>query len=111
MLLTKSSNVLLTKPSKDSQLVNKSENKITDDPDIEAKLNDVINQIMFELARMKKIPAYVEVEVNKNDLISFSDIAEATDNEVYQLDIIKGLKHELKANGTIIKAFCLKSKW
>lgn len=30
---------------------------LTDDPDIEAKLNDVINQVMFEVARMKKIPA------------------------------------------------------
>lgn len=29
----------------------------TDDPDIKLKLNDVINQVMFELARMKKIPA------------------------------------------------------
>ena len=31
--------------------------KFTDDPDIAAKLNDVINQVMFEVARMKKIPA------------------------------------------------------
>ena len=29
---------------------------LTDDPDIAAKHNDVINQVMFELARMKKIP-------------------------------------------------------
>lgn len=30
---------------------------LTDDPDIAAKLNDVINQVQFELCRMKKIPA------------------------------------------------------
>ncbi len=36
----------------------------TDDPDIEAKLNDVINMVMFELARMKKIPAVSEKEVS-----------------------------------------------
>ena len=30
------------------------ETKLTDDPDIEAKLNDVINQIMFELCRLKR---------------------------------------------------------
>lgn len=32
-------------------------NSLTDDVDIENKLNDVINQVMFELARIKKIPA------------------------------------------------------
>lgn len=36
----------------------------TDDPDIGLKLNDVINQVMFELARMKKIPAREVVEVD-----------------------------------------------
>ena len=80
------------------------ENKITDDPDIELKLNDVINQVMFEMARMKKIPAYVEMEVNKNDLITFKDITDSTDEEVYQLDIVRGIEFEYKAEGTIIKA-------
>lgn len=37
---------------------------LTNDPDIKAKLNSVINQVQFELARMKKIPAYKEVEVS-----------------------------------------------
>lgn len=78
--------------------------QITDDPDILAKLNDVINQIMFELARMKKIPAYVEMEVNENDLITFADIKEETDNDVYQIDMVRGIEYELKAEGTIIKA-------
>lgn len=36
---------------------------LTNDPDIKAKLNSVINQVQFELARMKKIPAYKEEEV------------------------------------------------
>ena len=36
---------------------------LTDDPDISTKINDVINQIMFELARFKKIPKYVEMKV------------------------------------------------
>lgn len=77
-------------------------NKITDDPDIELKLNDVINQVMFEMARMKKIPDYVEIPVNKNDLIRFEDISK--DKEVYQLDIVRGIEFEYKAEGTIIKA-------
>lgn len=75
---------------------------LTDDPDIEAKLNYVINQIQYELARVKKIPDYVELEVEKGELIRFSNITE--DYEVYQLDIVKGIEHEYKAQGTIIKA-------
>lgn len=76
----------------------------TDDPDIEAKLNYVINQIQYELARVKKMPDYVEIEATAGDLIRFSNITEVTDYEVYQLDIVKGIEHEYKAQGTIIKA-------
>lgn len=74
----------------------------TDDPDIEAKLNYVINQIQYELSRVKKIPDYIEKEVNKGDLIRFEDIT--SEYEIYQLDIVKGIEHEYKAQGTIIKA-------
>ena len=80
------------------------ETSTTNDPDIEAKLNYVINQIQFELSRVKKIPDYIEIEVNENELIRFSDIKEETTHEVYQLDIVKGVKNEYKAQGTIIKA-------
>lgn len=72
---------------------------LTDDPDIEAKLNTVINQIQNELSRMKKIPAYKEIEVNANDLLKFEDI----DNSIYQISIVRGIEHDLKADGTIIK--------
>ena len=44
---------------------------LTDDPDIATKFNDITNQIMFELARMKKIPKYVELEVTKGDMVEF----------------------------------------
>lgn len=77
-------------------------NKITDDPDIELKLNDVINQIMFELARMKKIPAYIEMGVEENEVITLADLE--TEHKVYQIDMVRGIEHELKAEGTIIKA-------
>ena len=46
---------------------------LTDDPDISAKINEVINQIQFELARMRKISRYVELEVSKGDIIEFAD--------------------------------------
>lgn len=72
---------------------------LTDDPDIESKLNTVINQIQNELSRMKKIPAYKEIEVNANDLLKFEDI----DESIYQISIVRGIEHDLKADGTIIK--------
>ena len=36
---------------------------LTEDVDIQTKLNAVINQVMFEMARIKKISKYVELQV------------------------------------------------
>lgn len=83
--------------------VNPNHEVLTDDPDIAAKLNDVINQVMYELARFKKLPDYVEIEVNKGDLLRFEDIESAGGYEVYQIDTVKGVSHEYKSQGTIIK--------
>ena len=77
---------------------------LTEDPDISAKFNDVTNQIMFELARMKKISKYVEMQVVKGDLLDFETIGSAVGYEVYQLGTVAGVNHIYKANGTIIKA-------
>ncbi len=76
---------------------------LTDDPDLAAKQNEVVNQVMFELVRMKKMPKYVEMEVHKGDLIDFAAIEKDCGYEVYQINIVKGVMSELKANGTIIK--------
>ena len=76
---------------------------LTDDPDIATKLENVITQIMFELARFKKIPDYVEMEVEEGDVIRFEDITDETDYEVYQLSVIRGVEYEIKAQGTVIK--------
>lgn len=76
---------------------------LTDDPDIQAKINDVINQILYELARFKKIPKYVEMEVNEGDLLEFADIEKACGYEIYQIDIISGVRYVPKANGTVLK--------
>lgn len=76
---------------------------LTDDPDIATKINDVINQIMFELARMKKIPKYVEIAVNKGDILQFADIEKACGYEVYQLGTICGVSYASKASGTVLK--------
>ena len=77
---------------------------LTDDPDIAMKMNDVINQIMFELARMKKIPKYIEMEVSEGDLIDYAEIEKQSDSEVYQISLVNGVAYEFKAQGTIIKA-------
>jgi hypothetical protein len=83
--------------------VNPDSEVLTDDPDIAAKLNDVINQVMFELARMKKIAKYVEMEVSAGDRITFEDIGNEVGYEVYQLGNVCGVIYEPKANGTILK--------
>ena len=76
---------------------------LTDDPDIATKINDVINQIMFELARIKKIPRYVEIEVSEGDLLEFADIEKKCGSEVYQISLVSGVEFEYKAQGTVIK--------
>ena len=77
---------------------------LTSDPDIAQKLNSVINQIMYELARMKRIARYVEIPVQIGDLITFEKLKEAVAADVYQVNKIKGISVDSKANGTIFKA-------
>lgn len=78
---------------------------LTDDPDIATKINDVINMKLFELARMKKIPKYVEFEVKVGEIIDFSRIEKESGYEVYQINTVKGVANEFLAMGTLIKAF------
>ena len=76
---------------------------LTDDTDIATKINDVTNQIMFELARLKKIPKYVEMEVHKGDLIEFANIEKECGYEIYQINLVSGVNYIPKANGTVLK--------
>ena len=76
---------------------------LTDDPDIATKINDVINQIMFELARAKKIPKYVEREVSAGDMVTFADIERECGYEIYQIGLVAGVDFSTKANGTVLK--------
>ncbi len=76
---------------------------LTDDPDIAGKFYAVTNQVMYELARMKKIPKYVEMAVSEGDLIEFEDIEEECGYEVYQLSMVAGVNYAPKANGTVLK--------
>lgn len=83
--------------------VNPDSELLTDDPDIATKINDVINQVMFELARMKKIPKFVELEVTEGERITFEDIEKESGYEVYQIANVCGVDFASKANGTIFK--------
>lgn len=83
--------------------VNPNSANLTDDPDIAAKFNNVTNQIMFELARMKKIPKYVEMAVSAGDTITFEDLESEVGYTIYQLGTVGGVGHMFKADGTILK--------
>lgn len=83
--------------------LNPNSDLLTDDPDIATKHNEVINQVAFELARFKKIPKYVEMEVNAGDIITFEDIEKECGYTVYQINAVCGVNYVPKGNGTILK--------
>lgn len=62
--------------------VSQTEDKLTDDPDIEEKINYVVNQVQFELARIKKIPAIKTEKITEENLTLLLDKIE----NFYQLD-------------------------
>lgn len=76
---------------------------LTEDPDIATKINDVTNQVMFELARIKKIPKFVEMAVSEGDRITFEDIEKECGYTVYQLALVSGVDYTPRANGTVLK--------
>ena len=70
--------------------IDENETDLTNDPDIAAKLPYVINQILHELARFKKLPNYAIRDVEKDQIMNLTD---ALDN-FYQLKIIRGVDYE-----------------
>lgn len=76
---------------------------LTEDPDIATKINDVTNQILYELARLKRIPKYIEMEVAEGDMITFESLEKECGYEVYQINTVCGVNYSPKANGTILK--------
>lgn len=83
--------------------LNENSDLLTDDPDIAAKIDSVMNQVTAELARMKKIPRYVEFEVQDGQVVTFADIGAAAECKVYQIDMICGVPCDTKAAGTVMK--------
>lgn len=79
------------------------EENLTADEDLANKINSVINQILNEMARFKKINAYESRDVKEGDVIEFSSL-----DNFYQLNIVRGIDcdiigERIKANedGTI----------
>ncbi len=68
----------------------------TGDNDIDTKLPYVTNQIMYELARIKKIPAYYETEVLADDVLTYQELEELTSDIIYQIDTIGGIDFDLR---------------
>lgn len=65
---------------------------LTEDEDLALKMNSVINSVMHEVARMKKIPAKTTMEITfaegeEEYEIEMTDI----DSDIYQVDVIKGV--------------------
>ena len=83
--------------------VNPDSEQLTDDPDIAAKQNEVVNQVMFEMARFKKIPKYVEIPVTEGELVTLEDMGNASGYDAYQVAKISGVKCDRKADGTVFK--------
>lgn len=83
--------------------LNPESEQLTDDPDIAAKQNEVVNQVMFKMARFKKIPKYVEMRVQQGQVIEFADIEKECGYEIYQVSLVSGVSHVSKAGGTVYK--------
>lgn len=82
---------------------NKDKKGLTDDIDIEAKFNDVANQRIYEICRIKKIPKWVDVDVKKGEIITLEDIERLVGYTVFQISVIGGVEYEARANETVFR--------
>lgn len=86
--------------------IDDTEEDLTSDPDIAAKLNTVINLVMMEVARMKKTATFKEIEVASDSIFDMNTI-----DDFYQLKLIRAkddagndIEHEIIENMVIFKA-------
>ena len=63
--------------------LNPTSSYLTDDPDIQAKINSVFNQIQVELCRLKKIPAKYEYNIYQLNNISTDKYILKGDMEIF----------------------------
>ena len=76
---------------------------LTEDPDIAGKLNPVINQLQFELARLKKLPRFVKLPVKAGETVDFTALGKVCGREIYQLGAVSGVSYIPRAAGTVLE--------
>lgn len=79
------------------------EAKYTADDDIAAKMTSVINQIMFEICRVKRIPKFIEMNVTAGDVLDFDILESECGYAIYQVQMISGVNYETRGDGTVFK--------
>jgi len=72
---------------------NEDADDLTEDMDLANKMNGVVNQVMNEVCRFKKIPATttMNIKFNKDEKeyeVAMTDI----DADIYQIDVIRGVE-------------------
>lgn len=76
---------------------------LTEDPDISGKLNPVIDQLQFELARIKKLPRFLKLPVRAGELVDFAALRKACGEDVYQLGTVSGVPYRIRAAGSVLE--------
>lgn len=76
---------------------------LTDDPDIAMKHNEVINQVMYEMARIKRIPKYLEIGVLEGETLDLEDFERECGYQVFQVSKICGVAYKARASNTSFK--------
>lgn len=76
---------------------------LTEDPQMAAKLCHVIDQVQLELARMKKLPRFLELPVQAGELVDFAAISRVCGARVYQLGTVTGVNCIHRAEGTVLQ--------
>lgn len=70
--------------------INPNSQYLTDDVDIQAKINYVIDEKQHELARIKKIAAQTTLELDEDETIDLYDEIE----NLYQIKSLKGIEYD-----------------
>ncbi len=76
---------------------------LTEDPDIAGKLNPVINQLQFELARLKKLPRFLKLPVKAGETLDFAALGKVCGGEIYQLGTVTGAAYIPRAAGAVLE--------
>lgn len=77
--------------------INPESEYLTDDPDIQEKINSVFNQIANELSRIKKIPAKYTYDISLGKTLKLEDIP-----KLYQINQLSTSKYKIVGDYEIV---------